>query len=257
MDPLATLETIGDKVVLRFERRLPHPPGKVFAAISDPAELAHWFPARVQWELRPHAAIEFRFEDVDVDAPGGEIVEVDPPKLLVYTWGEDVLRWEVVPDGEGSLLHFSHTIAGDDDWPARLSAARNAAGWDDRLAALEARLRGGAPSAVDWFERNAVYVERFGLGDGELLDGGRVVRFARDLVQPPARVRELLEERAKASAAGAVARVRWELRELPWGTGLVLTLTFPPGSEDLAPTALAEWRAHLDALTAQLHGVER
>lgn len=253
MDPLATLETIGDKVVLRFERRLPHPPEKVFAAISDPAELAHWFPARVRWELRPRAAIEFSFEEADVDAPRGEIVEVDPPKLLVYTWGEDVLRWEVVPDGEGSTLRFAHTIAGDDDWPARLSAARNAAGWDSCLAALEARLDGAERPALDWSARNAEYVERFGLDEGELLDGGRFVRFARDLVQPPARVRELLEERAGAPAAGA-ARVRWELRELPSGTGLVVTLTFPPGSEDLAPAALAEWKQQLRALAAQLQG---
>ena len=42
-----TLDTIGGKAVVRFERRLAHAPEKVFRAISDPAEMRHWFPARV------------------------------------------------------------------------------------------------------------------------------------------------------------------------------------------------------------------
>ena len=57
---------------------------------------------------------------------------------------------------------------------------------------------------------------------------------------------------------GTVAgRVRWELRELAFGTGLVLTQTLPRDSGDLAATALAEWKQRLRALIAQLHGVAR
>ena len=185
MDPRATLETIGGKAVLRFERRLAHPPEKVFRAISEPAELAHWFPAKVETELRAGAPIRFEFEDVDFEAPPGEMLEVDPPKLLAYAWGDGVLRWEVVPEGAGCRLHFTHTLGGGDAWGGRLAAARQAAGWDVCLAALEARLAGTAGGELDWFPRQEAYVERFGLAEGEVRAhaDGHEARFERDLVK--------------------------------------------------------------------------
>ena len=291
MVPGATLETIGDKAVLRFERRLAHPPEKVFRAISDGAELAHWFPARLQMELRAGAPIRFEFPDADVDAPGGEVLEVDPPKLLVYTWGDDVLRWEIVPEEPGCRLHFTHTVTGADDWPARLQAARHAAGWDGCLAALVTRLDGREPGEVDWFARNQAYVERFGLADGELREqtGGNEVRVMRDLVQAPRAVWSVLTGGAEPTEgdepppgftagdfeAGAVTavqagrlleyhwkddrasagRVRWELRELDFGTGLVVTQTLPAAPAELGPLALATWEQHVQRLVATLHGV--
>jgi uncharacterized protein YndB with AHSA1/START domain len=276
--------------VLHFERRLAHPPAKVFAAISDPEELAHWFPARVRWDLRPGTPIEFRFEDVDFEAPAGEVLEVDPPKLLVYAWGDGVLRWEIVPDAAGSILRFSHTIAGEDDWPARLAAARHASGWDVCLAALEARLGGTAGGELDWFARNETYVERFGLAEGEVraLDDGHEVRFERDLVKPaaefwaglgggdaPGTVPPLFTDGHTAAGALMAAeparmleyewlhdgepagRVRWELREHVFGSGLILTQTVPDRLARLLPAALARWQCHLELLIARMHGMER
>ena len=61
----AALEERGGGAVLRFERRLAHPPEKVFRAISDPDELRHWFPATVELELRAGAPIRFAFEAGD------------------------------------------------------------------------------------------------------------------------------------------------------------------------------------------------
>ena len=284
MDPLATLETIGDKAVLRFERRLAHPPAKVFAAISEPEELAHWFPARVLWELRPGAPIEFRFEDVDFEAPPGEVLEVDPPRLLVYAWGDGVLRWEVVADGAGSILRFTHTIAGEEEWPARFAAARQAAGWDVCLAALKARLGGTAGAGLDWLARNrptssasdwatascSTPGARSGsraTSSNRLAASGSCWPTApsRRLTSPsprsPRAPRRRWSPRGCSSTSGctsAVAgRVRWELRELAFGTGLVLTQTLPRDAGDLAATALAEWERRLRALIAQLHGVAR
>ena len=292
MVPWATLETIGDKAVLRFERRLAHPPEKVFRAISDGAELAHWFPARVQvQELRAGAPIRFEFPDADVDAPAGEVLQVDPPKLLVYMWGDDVLRWEIVPEEPDSGLHFTHTVTGADDWPARLQAARHAAGWDVCLAALVARLDRREPGEVDWFARNQAYVERFGLADGELREqtGGSEVRVARDLVQPRSAVWSALAGGAEPTEgdepppgftagdfeAGAVTavqagrlleydcenydasavRVRWELRELRLRHGPRRDEMLRAAPAELAPPALAAWEQHVQRLVATLHGV--
>src|SRR6202012_5001916 len=43
-----TLTMIDGRPVLRFERRLRHPVATVWRAITDPAELAGWFPWQVE-----------------------------------------------------------------------------------------------------------------------------------------------------------------------------------------------------------------
>jgi uncharacterized protein YndB with AHSA1/START domain len=276
----ATLDTIGGKTVLRFERRLAHAPEKVFRAISDPAELPYWFPARMETELRPGAAIRFTFEEHDDEAPGGEILEVDPPKLLVYTWGDDVLRWEIVPEGDGCRLYFSQTLAEDGASGGRPGVARNAAGWDVCLARLAARLDGEPAPEIEWFPLFEGYVERFGLGEGVVResDDGFVLRFERDVVQTPERVWAYLAE-GEEPAVGAPAprrfgptppgrvsavdpphaleiddgRVRWELEARMPGSLVVVEETLP----ELNAAALAAWQVHLELLAAGLHGIER
>jgi uncharacterized protein YndB with AHSA1/START domain len=274
----ATLDTIGGKTILRFERRLAHPPAKVFNAISDPAELRHWFPATVETELRPGAPVTFTFEDMDIDASGGEIVEVEPPKLLVYTWGDDVLRWEVVPEGDGCRLFFSHTLAEGGMSGGRPGAARNAAGWDVCLGALTARLAGEEALQTDWFPRFEGYVERFGLGEGTVreTDDGIVLRFERDVVQTPDQVWAFLTEDGDPAVGADAPRrfghappgriravepertlafegVRWTLEPRIPGSLIVVEETLP----ELRPAALAAWQVHLELLVAGLQRIER
>ena len=274
----ATLDTIGGKTVLRFERRLAHPPEKVFRAISDPAELKHWFPAAVDWELRPRAAIRFSFGEHDFDAPAGEVVEVEPPKLLVYTWGEDMLRWEIVPEGDGCRLFVSHTLAEEGISGGLPGAARNAAGWDVCLAALEARLDGAPAPETDWFPLFEGYVERFGLGEGTAreTEDGIVLRFERDVVQTPEQVWAFLTEDDEPAVGAAAPRrfghappgrviaveperalafdaVRWNVEPRIPGSLIVVEETLP----ELLPAALAAWQVHLELLVAGLQGIER
>jgi uncharacterized protein YndB with AHSA1/START domain len=275
----ATLDTIGGKTVLRFERRLAHPPRKVFRAISDPAEMRHWFPARVDTELRAGAPIRFTFEeDFDFDAPDGEVLEVDPPKLFVFTWGDDVLRWEVVPDGDGSRLFFSQTIAGGGISGGRAGSARNAAGWDVCLAALAAQLDGKPAPEIPWFPLFEAYIERFGLGEGTAHEtpDGVVLRFERDVVATPEQVWAFLCD-GDVPAVGEVAPrrfghapparvtaveperslayddVRWTFERRIPGSLIVVEETLP----ELLPAALAAWQAHLELLVAGLQGIER
>jgi uncharacterized protein YndB with AHSA1/START domain len=274
----ATLDTIGGKAVLRFERRLTHPPEKVFRAISDPAELQHWFPATVETELRPGAPITFTFQDMDADAPGGEVVEVEPPKLLVYTWGDDVLRWEIVPEEHGCRLFFSHTLAPDGMSGGLPGSARNAAGWDICLGALAARLDDEPAPETDWFPLFEAYAERFGLGDGSVRESeeGLVLRFERDVVQTPEQVWALLTEGAEPAVGADAPRrfgyappgrvtavereralafedVRWTLEPRFPGALIVVEQRLP----GLEPAALAAWQVHLELLVAALAGVER
>lgn len=286
----------GAASVLRFERRLAHPPAKVWKAITDPAEMAHWFPAEVRTELQPGARMEFTFpDDAPVDSGGdGEILEFDPPKVYAFRWNNDVLRFELLPDGSdgsGCLLVFSHTLGGGG--LGRLGAGRDAVGWDVCLDALQARLAGdAAEQPTDWLERMEHYIRRFGLDEGDIRNtpDGYTVHFARDLVWKPVdQVWALLTGDAEPRAgdapplqatngyvpAGPVTAVdaprlleyewhhdgapaglvRWEVVHDPLlGTRVELTHTLPARLTELRATALAAWHVHLELFFASSHG---
>jgi uncharacterized protein YndB with AHSA1/START domain len=191
------LQTIGGKPVLRFERLLRHPPDKVWAAVTEPDQMRHWFPASVETDLVIGAPMRFRFEGDDDATPDpmkdGEILELDPPKVYAFRWNEDVLRFELLPQDEGCLLVFTHALAGGA--LGRLAAGRNAAGWDTCLDSLDASLAERetppagefAEAPAGMIERIEAYVGEFGLDEGEVTEGGDeyVVRFARDLIWKP------------------------------------------------------------------------
>jgi uncharacterized protein YndB with AHSA1/START domain len=151
----ASLDTGGTRPAVRLERCLPDPPPVVWRAITDRAQLKEWFPCDVivaggRWEVG--AAITFAFPAEVIEMTlAGTVLAVDEPKLLSYTWGEDdVLRFELHPEGTGTRLVLT------DQLPAS-AAARNVAGWDDCLDRLA-----GRPSAPDaWRGRFAAYSAAF------------------------------------------------------------------------------------------------
>jgi uncharacterized protein YndB with AHSA1/START domain len=156
-----TLTKKNDHVELRFERRLAHPPEKVWRALTDNAELSHWFPARIDGPREAGAPLRFVFPDDPSEPTTGKISVFEPPRLLEYTWAGDVLRWELTPDGKGCLLVFT-TIPGD-----RANASRDATGWHFCLDNLEARVDGKPAAAFDkerFSQLTAEYDAKFGLG---------------------------------------------------------------------------------------------
>jgi uncharacterized protein YndB with AHSA1/START domain len=158
------LLTVDGRSVLRFERRLRHPPDRVWPALCDPDELSHWFPARIEvdGELRRGAPLRFVFPGGEGPTLDGEVTHFDPPRILQYTWGDSVLRFELRPEGEGSVLVFTHAF----DPPAE--AAKFAAGWHLCLDALGAQLDGApAPPAEVWGEHHERYARAFAGGEEE------------------------------------------------------------------------------------------
>ncbi|MGH3940416.1 MAG: SRPBCC family protein [Pseudonocardiaceae bacterium] len=292
-EPQAIFQTIDGSPVLRFERKLAHSPAKVWKAITDPAEMAHWFPAAVETELKPGAMMRFTFPDAaPLDANSeGEILEFDPPKVYAFRWNTDVLRFELVPDGAGCRLLFSQTLGGG--WVGRLAAGRNATGWDVCLDTLQAHLaEQDFQQPTDWLGPMERYIRKFALDEGDIHDtgDGYRVHFARDLVWKPVdEVWTLLTEGAEFRvndepplratngyvAAGPVTeveaphvleyqclyddapvgRVRWEISHDPLlGTRVELTQTLPASLAGFRATALAAWHVHLELFFAATHG---
>ena len=117
-----TYETVDDRPALIFERRLAHPVERVWRAVTEPAELAHWFPSAVSGELTPGGTLTFEFPGGDMPTIEGEVIEVDPPRSLAFTWGDDVLRIELERDDDGCVLRF--TVLFDDSELARRATPR-------------------------------------------------------------------------------------------------------------------------------------
>ena len=123
---------------VRLQRTIADPPAVVWRALTDRDQLAPWFPCDVivdggAWEVG--AAISFPFPADVIDMTlTGEVLEVDEPHRLAFTWGEETLRFELADADDGGTL-----LTLIDELPAS-AAARNAAGWEvclDRLAGLD------------------------------------------------------------------------------------------------------------------------
>jgi uncharacterized protein YndB with AHSA1/START domain len=189
---MGTLEAAADgRSTLRFERQLRHPIERVWQAITEPAELATWFPCRVELgTLARGAQLHFVFETENVPEMDGEITELEPPRLLAFTWGFDQLRFELEPTGSGCRLVFSCTFANDG-----IKGARDGAGWHVCLEQLAARLDGQPRASAEqtnarWQELHPAYVAAMG---GRTMSHAEAVETARA---------GLAREQAEATARG-------------------------------------------------------
>jgi uncharacterized protein YndB with AHSA1/START domain len=161
----AVLETDNGRTVLRFERTVPHPPERVWRALTTAPELRRWHPTPFTLEEKVGGAVHYEGDGL----AAGTVTAFDPPHVLAYTWGDDLLRWELSGEDAGTHLVLLHTF---DD---RLKSARDAAGWHLCLDALAWSLDGvDRPAPVGetstefgWRELNAGYEQRFGIDPDE------------------------------------------------------------------------------------------
>ena len=145
--PTATgsYEQIDGSPVVRFERTFPHAMSEVWEAITDPARLARWFPTTVEFdELRTGAGIVFRFEEDRFPAMSGAFREVSRPRRLSFTWGDDVLTFELEDRDGGAACRLALSVVLD----SADKAARDAAGWDDCLDMLDRVVSGETPDKL-------------------------------------------------------------------------------------------------------------
>lgn len=134
----------GERLVLRFERLYGATPQEVWAALTDPDQLARWL-FRGKFEPKAGGAMAFDFGEHGEHS--GSVIAWEEPVLLEYEWGGHGeapwrVRWELRPDGAGTLLVLEH-LAPDP------TQGEYGAGWHWHLDRLEVLLRGQTPPAVD------------------------------------------------------------------------------------------------------------
>jgi uncharacterized protein YndB with AHSA1/START domain len=160
MDDLGELTKVDDRWQLRFVRWLAHPPEKVWAAVTEPDHLRVWFPFDIEGERAAGAPLRFLFREDEAPDFDGEMVEFDPPRVMELKWeGDERVRLEVAPDGEGTQL----TLLNRFDELGK--AARDGTGWHVCLELLIDHLEDrdtGWDTVARHRELNPKYVERLG-----------------------------------------------------------------------------------------------
>jgi hypothetical protein len=92
------------------------------------------------------------------------VTRADAPTLLEYRWGDNDIRWQLEPLGDGTRLTLWHNID-------RRFISMGAAGWHicidvlDRLLVGEplGRIVGGEAMKFEWPRLNTEYAKQFGL----------------------------------------------------------------------------------------------
>jgi uncharacterized protein YndB with AHSA1/START domain len=276
--------TPDGRTELRIERRFPHPPEKVWSAVTEPEHLNTWFPFQVEMDLLVGGAMTFRDKGVVLH---GTVLAVDPSHRFAFDWEGQVLRFELQPDGDGTLLVFSHTF--DDHY----GAASFAAGWTVCLDAMEDHLAARPISQPgDMAELHDRLLTQFGLDEGTVEDtpDGWQVRFERQLTRPnevawsviigddkpavggpaPANCVIAGMDDTKLTAAEEATLLDFEWRSdgkppgrvrMKFGTGtgqsgrLILVQNGPSEAADAKESARSGWKARLNEIAGQLRAL--
>lgn len=153
-----TLSEIDGRWRLSYERTLRHPPEKVWSALTEPEHMAAWFPCRVDGPREAGATLRFVFAEEGAPEMEGKMLVYDPPRRLEFSWGDDVLVFDLRSAPDGCVLTFSATF----DEVGK--SARDGAGWHGCLDLLEASLEGADLEALRrrWAELEPEYMARFG-----------------------------------------------------------------------------------------------
>ena len=127
----------GANWTLVLVRELKHPPAKVWAALTDPAQLREWAPFESDANLGATGTVA-NLSTVGSPKPhvtATTVKRADAPKLLEFTWADRDIRWELEPLGGGTRLTLWASI--DRNW-----ITMGASGWHVALDVLDRMLAG-------------------------------------------------------------------------------------------------------------------
>jgi uncharacterized protein YndB with AHSA1/START domain len=125
---------------IRTDAFFPHPPEKVWRALTDPELLAAWLMPN-DFEPRVGHRFTFRTDPVPLQGFDGivhcEVLELVPAQRLRISWAgggiDTTVTWDLVPEGRGTRLLLSHEGFAEDD--PRQQAVRRllGGGWAGHL----------------------------------------------------------------------------------------------------------------------------
>ena len=130
---MSTTRITPDQDAVVSEIEIAAPPERVFHALIDRKQALQWGSAgnfeMTVWEMdaRPGGKWQFISHQKGITNPDGsrreiehhgEVLEVDPPRALAYTWfaswhenpsHKTVVRWELTPSAAGTRVKVTHS----------------------------------------------------------------------------------------------------------------------------------------------------
>ncbi len=140
-----------DTRTLVVERVVPHPPEKVWRALTQEALIADWL---MKNDFRPTVGARFTFRTQPMPHWNGvvecEVLAVEPHRRLSYSWNaaggkqlHTTVTWTLAPVEGGTRLRLEQSGFGAEDDNNYKGAAY---GWQRNLDALDKLLTGLAPA---------------------------------------------------------------------------------------------------------------
>jgi len=123
-----------ERLSVVVERELPHPPEKIWRALTQPQLIEAWL---MKNDFKPVVDHHFSLS-ADWGAVDCQVLAVEPDKTLSYTWAayglESVVTWTLTPTSTGTLLRMEQAGFRPDQQQAYQGAK---GGWPRFFAALE------------------------------------------------------------------------------------------------------------------------
>jgi uncharacterized protein YndB with AHSA1/START domain len=125
------------------ERDFPHPPEKIWRALTQPHLIAEWL---MQNDFQPKVGHKFNLRTTPYGNWNGvidsEVLAIEPNKMLTYKWdsGEgnfrvtSVVKWTLTPAGAGTHLRMEQSGFRSDQ-PQNFAGAKY--GWENFFGKLE------------------------------------------------------------------------------------------------------------------------
>ena len=125
--------------VIEREVRIAASPETVFSFWVEPDRIARWMGRTVDFDARPGGAYRIDYNGTDIAT--GTVIELDPPRRLVISWGWEApgdptppgasrVEVDLTPDGDGTILRLRHTGL------VEAAVEGHAVGWDQFLPGL-------------------------------------------------------------------------------------------------------------------------
>ncbi len=116
------------------EREIPHPPEKLWRALTQPHLIQEWL---MKNDFKPAVGHGFKFS-ADWGSVDCRVTAVEPNRTLAYTWDvyglESVVTWTITPTSTGTHLRMEQAGFRPDQQQAYGGAK---AGWPRFFASLE------------------------------------------------------------------------------------------------------------------------
>jgi len=117
-----------------IERQIPHPPEKIWRALTQPHLIAEWL---MKNDFAPTVGHRFQLRG-DWGHADCRVLEIQPDKTLSYTWDamglESVVTFTLAPSGTGTHLRVEQAGFRKDQAQAFAGAKY---GWENFLGKLE------------------------------------------------------------------------------------------------------------------------